>query len=156
MTSTKTIYEWALANKKATAGDAAKEFGMYRLTIQRRLRKEYGFCFKKRYQQILDANQKELARKWVKIKRELDNTERRAKDIAEDYGISRDILQNLATEHKYDLRTRGYKIMDRTRKGKVRTAKPLDEQVRAECLSRDGRSLFGHRVPLNELAGVMV
>lgn len=132
------------------------------ITTLRHHCKKIGYNLIERNYKIRESR---LDNQWDEIKDTLDNTNMNIKDVAAKLHITHPKFISYLKSKNYDLKARNYRVRQaaaqrgvNTRYNNPSTERKLDAQIimdqRKECLSKDGKSLIAHRLPLNELAQV--
>lgn len=124
------------------------------------------YCKKHNYDLVArnqELRNKELDKQWDEIVFLLDHTDTHIKDICAQFNRTHGIFVKYLQSRGYDLKPRTYRLRQiaaqkavNSRYNNTNEGRKLDTQLvedqHKECLSKDGRSLLAHRLPLNQLA----
>lgn len=139
MTDYAKIHQYLLDNPEEALNSVARRFSVYHPTMQRRIKKQFGYDFAARQEAIYQAMRDRLEAKWPEMLRRLENTDTSYRDIADSMDIGAETARRLIASKGYDMQERKRRIVSQT--NRVRNKQPR----------RVAKRVLPHSLPLNEL-----
>ena len=139
MTDYAKIHQYLIDNPEEALNSVARRFAVYHPTMQRRIKKLYGYDFAARQEAIYQAMRDRLEAKWPEMLRRLETTDTSYRGIAESMDIGAETARRLIASKGYDMQARKRRIISNT--NRIRNTRPRRKVDR----------VLPHSLPLNEL-----